>query len=438
MQLIEAALAFAITMLVLSLVVSSFVELVHRIFSMREEGLKHMLGRLFDQVLAKYVVKAELGQIADSKLTQGQKNLAQAAIDKTRKRFVERMSANRAPMGAKPKATPSDAPEKVEHNKNWAISLWSGRDLADMTPAEFMERLGSIDVGKDIAAANKAANDAFNDAANTAADMADTVLKDVAQKFEAFGKEASVYFEGRARLLSVIVAIALAFAAHVDAVDLFRTYLRDPNARAKVIEQAEAVTAQHKAAAEAATALTKLAEVSPETADEVKKQVDALKEDWRAAITNAKGAVKQYADLGVPLGWTDERIGAAIMYPLVWTCINPQTKESEGFAKLRQDCPKDEAGYTGLKDRQYMEVWVQVPTRLSTWFFLFLGGLLIGLGSPFWYSAVTGLTELRSGARGTTPAAAPSATAAAVTGEGGKAQPVTPVGAFQVSKLAQG
>jgi hypothetical protein len=78
------------------------------------------------------------------------------------------------------------------------------------------------------------------------------VLKDVAQKFEAFGKEASVYFEGRARLLSVLVALALAFLAHVDAVDLFKTYLRDPNARAKVIEQSEAVTAQHKAAEEAA------------------------------------------------------------------------------------------------------------------------------------------------------------------------------------------
>ena len=56
MPLIEAALAFAITMLALSLVVSSFVELVHRIFSMREAGLKYMLGQMFDQVLAKYVV----------------------------------------------------------------------------------------------------------------------------------------------------------------------------------------------------------------------------------------------------------------------------------------------------------------------------------------------------------------------------------------------
>ena len=55
MQLIEAALAFAITMLALSLVVSSFVEIIHRICSMREAGLKYMLGQMFDQVLDKYI-----------------------------------------------------------------------------------------------------------------------------------------------------------------------------------------------------------------------------------------------------------------------------------------------------------------------------------------------------------------------------------------------
>ena len=123
-----------------------------------------------------------------------------------------------------------------------------------MTPAEFMERLGSMDVGQAIASANAAATNA-QQAGATAADAVDVVLKDIAQKFEAFGKEASVYFEGRARLLSVMVAMALAFLAHVDAVDLFKTYLRDPNARAKVIEQSEAVTAQYKAAKEAAEAV---------------------------------------------------------------------------------------------------------------------------------------------------------------------------------------
>ena len=65
MQLIEAALAFAITMLALSLVVSSFVEIIHRICSMREEGLKHVLRQMFDQVLEKHVVEPSLLKVRD-------------------------------------------------------------------------------------------------------------------------------------------------------------------------------------------------------------------------------------------------------------------------------------------------------------------------------------------------------------------------------------
>jgi len=392
---------------------------------------------LFDQVLAKHLLKEEFDKRNNFKLTDTERKLAQTKIDEMKKAFVARMGANRAPMGATRKATPSDAVEKVK--KNWwaAFNLWNGRDLAAMTPTEFMERLGSMDVGKTIAEANGVATKAAVDAGTAAADAVDTVLKDVAQKFEAFGKEAGAYFEGRARLLSVAVAVALAFAAHVDAVDLFKTYLRDPNARAKVIEQSQAVTEQHKAALAAAKALDELKVVSPETAEQIKQHVDALKEDWRAAIVGAKGTVKQYADLGAPIGWTDDRMDAAKVKPVVWTCKDPKTKESLGFGKLWRQC-EDDTGYKGEKGTQYIDPWVQVPTKPATFFFLFLGGLLIGLGAPFWYSAVTGLTELRNGARGTVPADTQQAVrAAAVTAEAHKAQPVTPVGAFHVSKLAQ-
>src|ERR1700712_1277891 len=293
MQLIEAALAFAITMLVLSLIVSSFVELIHRAFSMREAGLKHMLGQLFDQVLQKYLKPEDVSRLVEA-LPEAAQADARKRIELARQSFVERMSANRAPMGATSRVgTAPEAATQIEDGSNplsklWKAvsnfisrlwkgsSLWNGRDLSAMTPSEFMERLGSIDVGKAVADANKVANEAFKDTANAAADMADAVLKDVAQKFEAFGKESSVYFEGPARLLSVAVAIGLAFAAHVDAVDLFKTYLRDPNARAKVIEQSEAVTAQHKAAEAAAKALAELApQASQMTAEEIGRQVEA-------------------------------------------------------------------------------------------------------------------------------------------------------------------
>ncbi len=431
MPLIEAALAFAITMFALSLVCSSFVEIVHRIFSMREAGLKSMLGRMFDQVLAKHIVPAAVVvQANNAEVPEADRNAATKVIDDMRKAFVERMSANRAPMGVTPKATPTDEAAQVANNQKLAFGLWSGRDLSSMTPAEFMERLGSIDVG----AAIKQANTAANAAAVAAGDVADSVLKDVAQKFEAFGKEAGEYFEGRARLLSVVVAIVLAFAAHVDAVDLFKTYLRDPNARAKVIEQSEAVAAQHKAALEAAKVLKELVPDTATVPEEVKKQIEALKNDWQTAIASANTTVKQYADLGVPLGWSDERIKAADMSLWAWNCKDPKTGQSEGFRKFREKCTPDDKDYKGLPDRQYVDAWLQVPTKVGVWFYLFLGGLLIGLGSPFWYDVVTGLTNIRSAASGATGAGAPPQPAAAAAAV--KAQPVTPVGAFQVSNAA--
>ena len=341
--------------------------------------------------------------------------------------FVERMSANRAPMGVTPKATPTDPAAQVANNPGRAFGLWSGRDLAAMTPAEFMERLGSIDVGQAIADADAAATSAAQQAGATAADAVNVVLKDVTQKFEAFGREASVYFEGRARLLSVAVAIALAFFAHVDAVDLFRTYLRDPNARAKVIEQSEAVTAQHRAAVEAAKTLQAIDPTATLTPDEVRKQIETLKNDWKQAISKANSTVKQYADLGVPIGWNDERIERAKMYELVWTCKDPNRKEGEGFVSLWKDCGKNQ---------WRREIWGQVPTSPGVWFYLFLGGLLVGLGAPFWYNAVTGLTNIRNAARGT--ASADAQTRAAVVAAGsGTTQPVTPVDVFRVSNAAQ-
>src|SRR5262249_2943485 len=136
MPLIEAALAFAITMLALSLIVSSFVEIIHRALKLREKGLKYMLEQLFDQVLAKYVEplaksapeKAEKA-LAEAKAELTAKELATphdrkglkplevevkalgAAVETTktlegaykfvRDAFVERMRVNRAPVGLK-------------------------------------------------------------------------------------------------------------------------------------------------------------------------------------------------------------------------------------------------------------------------------------------------------------------------------------------------
>jgi hypothetical protein len=471
MPLIEAALAFAITMLALSLVVSSFVELVHRIFSMRQSGLQYMLGQMFDQVLKRHAVawlNADVTQKNPGIVDALRDQLVQVLLPSARAAFVARMSANRAPMGVTPKATPTDPDTAVANNRGWAFSLWGGRDLSTLTPAQFMERLGSIDIGAEIQRANTAANAAAAAAGAAAGAATDAVLKDVAQKFQAFGDEAADYFEGRARLLSVVVAVALAFAAHVDAVDLFRTYLRDPNARAKVIEQSQALAAQYKSAQDAAEAVKKLVPDAGAAPKDVKAEVDKLKKDWQAAIGDASATVKQYADLGAPLGWTDGRLGEAKMLPLVWTCTRLEDNVKEKFETLWQTCRSDEsdnpakAADNPAKDEKsqpqaqmaepekhftkYQQIWFEIPTVPRIWFYLFLGGLLIGLGSPFWYDVVTGLTNIRgaaSGSPGTAPPSAPPGAAvvpvvaAVANPEAGKAQPATPVGAFQISNAAR-
>ena len=445
MPLIEAALAFAITMLALSLVCSSFVELVHRIFSMRQAGLRYMLEQMFDQVLKKYVFSPEYIAAADAATagtpTDDQKAAAKDIAD-ARAAFVGRMSANRAPMGATRKATPTDSADAVTPKKGWALSLWGGRDLSSLTTAQFMERLGSMnDIGPKITRANAD----VNTVANVAAGSADAVLKDVAQKFEAFGSEAADYFEGRARLLSVLVAVTLAFATHVDAVDLFRTYLRDPNARAKVIEQSQAVTAQYKAAQEAMDALAKIDPLAKPSTEDVKTKIESLQKDSLAAIAKANATVGQYADLGLPLGWTDARLDEAKMWLLVWTCTKLDDNVEPILWTLRQTCRSDEADNSAKGDQEkhytkYREVWLEVPTVPRVWVYLFLGGLLIGLGSPFWYDVVTGLTNLRGSAGGAPATTGPGQKAAAAAPAdavvAGNAQPITPVGAFQISSVA--
>ena len=136
MQLIEAALAFAITMLALSLVVSSFVEIIHRIFSMREAGLKYVLGQMFDQVLAKYVAPTISRAVAaDTTIAAAARNdRIRELLTGARTAFVERMSANRAPMGVTPKATPTDPAAQVANNPRTGIRPVerprSGRDDA--------------------------------------------------------------------------------------------------------------------------------------------------------------------------------------------------------------------------------------------------------------------------------------------------------------------
>jgi len=471
MQFIETALAFAITMLVLSMVVSTFVELIHRVFSMREAGLRYVMGQIFDQVLEKQIRKYK---------EKTPNFLESLDIDKIRESFVERMCANRVPMSATPKTTPSintkdaiekkaAAPKSNGSSTSPYLGVWNGRDLASMTPSQFMERLATIDLGAVVAEANAAANDKVK----TAADVTDAVLKDVAQKFEAFGKEASSYFEGRARLMSVIVAMVFAVIAHVDAVELVGAFLRDPNVRANVIKQVDAVMEQQKKSEEAvnkAEAVKQKAKADAETAKQdtppvaatpspavvappaqaaappptaatpataggatpvktdqekleaARKEVDQLKTDLQKAIANTKTTLGQLNDYGVPIGWKSAEIDTLWPNKELSICVDKTTG-------IESPLPPD--GCKSTEYRKQTGLWASIKLLAS----LLLGGFLIGLGAPFWRDAIMGLTNIRNVASsviGTNTQA--KVAGAAADAAAARAQPVTPVGAFRAAR----
>ena len=418
MQLIETALAFAVTMLVLSILCSTLVETIHRIFGMREAGFRKMLGEFYDRVLA-------------PKLT-----VAAADVVRERWQFQRRMAGMRSPVGLADSEKAPDYPTNpLKIAYDWLATIWRGRGISELTTTGFMEKLGTDPVGKAFAAALAAAP--AGGGAAPAAHVVDQALQDVAQKFEAFSKDATTFFARRARLLSVCVAMFVAVALHVDAIDLFQSLLNNSDARAAVLAMQDEALKANKRMEEQVAAATKnpnappanLAELTAAYAETQKKMQE----------TQAK-----LQATGAAIGWSAKRWNDARPYTLYERPGCVDAKEQRAELTDGKCVPPNEA---------QLNIWLGWPTNVPLLIGLALGGLLIGLGGPFWSDAISNITRVRDVARtvpglatpttvivpspGGAGAAAPAAVV--VPGAGGPAghaptaQPHTPVDAFKVA-----
>jgi hypothetical protein len=333
----------------------------------------------------------------------------------------------------------------------WAFlkDLWYGHGMSTLTPAQFMERLGGDWIGEAIVGQTKSAaeqeaasrgigpnqNPQPNPApgqANPPVDPAkalqdfvsgkvDLVLQDIAQKYEAFGKEASAFFERRARLLSVLAGFVVAFGLHVDAIDLFKTFMRDPALTEAVIKQQATFQQAYVDAAAKRKAESMPANATPQ-------------QIMNEAAKSVREGKKQLQDIGVPIGWTDEHMRAAGMKADYCQPLGNQPRK-----KLE---PGKECA-TGEGETKIENVMISIVPDWRTFLSLFLGGLLIGLGGPFWYEVITNLTNIRKvmGSDQGSPASATASptNAAAPAGMGETTetpQPRTPVDIFKAARTA--
>ncbi len=207
------------------------------------------------------------------------------------------------------------------------------RLLSHLSVESFMERLGASDFSG-ILAKRYADNP----------EQRDQVLKDIAQKFELYGQEAGIYFERKARTIAVSAAMIVAWIFYVHPYHLIQTYLQRP---------AVAVT------------VAELGEDLVEELDEIKKELPAVvagdepRNEIDELISDVKEQLAPLETNGAPIGWSKE----------TGSCWDPEKEDL---------------------------CWFNLPKANLDVFWLLLGGLLVGLGSPFWVSAVRQIAQIRN------------------------------------------
>lgn len=309
MEWLEAALAFAVVMMVLSTVVAVLVESAHMVLRLREKGLRRFMEVVYKQVVCPRF------------------SLDPADVDE----FVRTMTTSRF--------EPADG--QAAAIKKLVPRLVNAGELKNLATVHFIERLPETAAGRRLAAETVQRGRAELEA----------VLRELARKYEEIGASATEYFARRARLVSVIVAIGLAFALNVNAVQLFESVLTDKEMRAALIARGEAMVqdgAREPTGADAA---------SPSSADAA---ADAEQLAQHAAAIRAELATLRKE--AVPFGWEH-----APWRGEAWHNADPVARGG----------------------------WL-VQWTLS----VLLAGVLIGLGGPFWFDAFRKLSMLTGVTRG--------------------------------------
>ncbi len=344
MQLLDAAIAFALTIAGLATVVSIIIEMIHRALSLRSKGLRAMLEQHFDDVIVP-VIKTQVEQAiqgTDKNITDELKRLRDDLIDK--------MTGN--PLVKLQKL--SWLPKRAAN----ALSRYN-----EVTALDFLKRIPETEAFKYIKLRGTMTVDAR--------------LKKFDQKYEEYEKAISNYFKRRAQLLSFVVGIALAIAVNINCIRLFERYLNDPELTATVIAQTDNI--------EAAMESMQQRQASNPKAD--KENITEIK----AALNQYNELMGNFVGLGLPIGWAyypncpldQDPTNLKYLDPQCRPLINSPTKSA---AASKSHSTLTQIILTGFKDPGGFLKWLLVVA---------ITGTLIGLGGPFWFDVARRLSDVR-------------------------------------------
>ena len=367
MQLLDASLAFALTLAAFATVVTIIMEAYLRIVRMKKKNLVEVIKKLND----------ELGQ--------GPLNLS----PEERLNFFS----------------------KVVENPFNGINLgdtidWSSKKNKETILSDFISK---FDKTKNLKGNYKkvtlefvlrclAESETVKTASLEASDRLKTELNRIARKYEDLGSSVSARFKEHAQMYSIAIGVILALTANIDGLRIFDAYRTDPKLALAVIEKQESLIEKNQEIQAAMKSLNELylredekkgaidtAESGKKSADEINRlkaelqQIpDKISESpeitaIQKSIQEAKNQVVGLRNIGVPIGWD--------YYPNCKDIISEnEEKDCKGFWACILT--------TFISDFPGFMAWVLR---------VFVTGILIGLGAPFWFDVAKRLSQIRTG-----------------------------------------
>ena len=240
MPILDAALAFTLTMLVVAHGVTLIVGLLHRLSGTRSDLLDRMLRDFFD---------GELRPVVDLEL----------------KRRSGRLHVRTA------------APLSELARDLRARDLFGdvrARKLEGVSTEELIERLERTDFGGELL--------------RLLGDDARPVFAALGRSWEAIGERFTDSFRRHSRRWATGVAFALALVINIDSVTMLDAYLRSPHLRDEAIDRMEAIVSAYEESA----------------AEDADSQEDATPEELEAAFEETREHLELLARSGLPMGWS--------------------------------------------------------------------------------------------------------------------------------------
>jgi len=389
MELLDAVIAFALTLAALATVVTALMEIGLRGVLMRKKNLVQVMRLLNEALPAK----------------------ALGLDDEKRWDFFRKVIENPA------QGLSEQIPEKLKDGQSAAEALdgidWRclRRGVYDKVSTEHvLRRLSELPQVQKLSA--------------QAADKVKNEFYRLACKYEEFGSAVSASFKRRSQLWSIVFGIGLAIVVNVHGIRMFQAFQSKPGLTQKVIAQQEQFREAYSQAAgrkrdildletKVTAAKSLLAEAlekhkaDPPQAEAGKRKTDSLEvakarkqlaaeEKKLAALANpeelrrlAKGAQQQVANLvalGVPIGneyFPHCRMFGDDAHPT--TCVGPSWPSGVGSGLWTER----------LRFLGHVLLWL-VPVAIT--------GVLIGLGAPFWFDVAKRLAGVRQMLGGTASA----------------------------------